>query len=471
MSGPDLTTAILSDQQRSLVTDFKALTGLESDSQCIGILEANDWDLQKAVRIALGEHEVKQHYEHPTKKSEDAARHRRVASRQDDDDIHEDQNGPSPDTQMRQSLLANQPVSASSQQSRSFLVPPPVVQSRSCCSKFCFSLLRVLGFGPSVSEEQNLNASQRFIRQFDSTYGASHPQFFDGSFSQALNSAVRSSMMVFVYLHSEDHDDTDAFCRTCLSRSDIVQFLDGHCVSYGVSVKDYEGFRLARWLKVETYPFACLVTKVGGQMVVRGRQDGLVGADQFYQCLLEAHQEFEELSASHRSNDGGGSVAEIVQEQNREYEEALARDKAREEEEEKKRMKLLEEQKQREYEEEQRQLVLKKVQEEIAAKNTARLNKLNSLGEQPDSGAGVFTIQFRLPDGKSIRRRFLVSDTIQTLAAFVEGHELLDVDGNEIHNWEFMMNYPRKTYARDALSTLTDAGIPDQTVLYVREVI
>jgi hypothetical protein len=125
----------------------------------------------------------------------------------------------------------------------------------------------------------------------------------------------------------------------------------------------------------------------------------------------------------------------------------------------------------REYEEQQKQEAIRKLGEELNAKKQARLDKLNSLGEQPEAGAGVFTIQFRLPDGKSIRRRFLTENTLEVLATFVEGHELLDVDGNEIHNWEFMMNYPRKTYPRDSTLTLIEAGIPDQTVLYVREVL
>jgi hypothetical protein len=134
-------------------------------------------------------------------------------------------------------------------------------------------------------------------------------------------------------------------------------------------------------------------------------------------------------------------------------------------------MKVLEEHKQREFEEMQRQEAVRRLEDEKATRAQARLNKLSSLGEQPSSGAGVYTIQFRLPDGKSVRRRFQTSDTVQVLATFIEGHELLDVDGNEIHHWEFMMNYPRKTYTRDSALTLIEAGIPDQTVLYVREVL
>jgi FAS-associated factor 2 len=218
-SGPDLTTAVLSDGQRGALQDFKGLTGLESDSQCVRILEANEWDLQRAVRVALGEHLEAKTAPPPTAET----RHRRV--RQDDDDTN------SPAESPRQGLLSNQ-------QQRP-MPPAAAVQSRNCCSKFWVTLLRFFGFGPAVDDEKNLSASERFIRDFETDYGASHPQFFVGTFSHALNSANRASKMVFIYLHSEDHDDTDAFCRNSLSKPEIVQFIDGHCIAYGASVKDY----------------------------------------------------------------------------------------------------------------------------------------------------------------------------------------------------------------------------------------
>ncbi len=45
-AGPDLSAAMLTDQQKTKLEDFKSVTGMQNNTQCIQILEAYKWDLQ-----------------------------------------------------------------------------------------------------------------------------------------------------------------------------------------------------------------------------------------------------------------------------------------------------------------------------------------------------------------------------------------------------------------------------------------
>lgn len=55
--------------------------------------------------------------------------------------------------------------------------------------------------------------ADRFLRDFESTYGTVHPDFFEGSYTQALDTSKKELKYMMVILQSEEHDDNDAFCR------------------------------------------------------------------------------------------------------------------------------------------------------------------------------------------------------------------------------------------------------------------
>lgn len=53
----------------------------------------------------------------------------------------------------------------------------------------------------------------RFIHMFDETYGRNHPVFYQGSYSQALNDAKQELRFLWVYLHADNNQDCNNFCR------------------------------------------------------------------------------------------------------------------------------------------------------------------------------------------------------------------------------------------------------------------
>jgi hypothetical protein len=164
------------------------------------------------------------------------------------------------------------------------------------------------------------------------------------------------------------------------------------------------------------------------------------------------------------------STADILRQQEEEYQEALARDRAKRVEEEQKRQKLQEEQKKRAEEEQKRLDMIREADLAKKKKEEERAAKLLAFPPEPENGKDVYTIQLRLPNGKTIRRRFNSSATFDLLANFVSCHELIDLEGHEIVNWEFVMNYPKKSFSNDSKQSLIEAGVPDQSVLFIREV-
>ena len=53
----------------------------------------------------------------------------------------------------------------------------------------------------------------RFLREYEIKYGETHPDFYQGGYSQALENARRDLRFLLVVLQSDEHDDTEQFCR------------------------------------------------------------------------------------------------------------------------------------------------------------------------------------------------------------------------------------------------------------------
>lgn len=53
-----------------------------------------------------------------------------------------------------------------------------------------------------------------YVRDYENTYGAERLNFFNGSYTKAVQHAYQSSKFLLVYLHSPLHGDTEAFCRS-----------------------------------------------------------------------------------------------------------------------------------------------------------------------------------------------------------------------------------------------------------------
>lgn len=53
----------------------------------------------------------------------------------------------------------------------------------------------------------------KFIRFYDEHYGRNHPVFYQGSYSQALSDAKQELRFLLVYLHKDDTQEVEQWCR------------------------------------------------------------------------------------------------------------------------------------------------------------------------------------------------------------------------------------------------------------------
>ena len=118
----------------------------------------------------------------------------------------------------------------------------------------------MFGFQPTA---QNPQADvQQFIREFESDYGQGHPPFVISSYEQvrehnmcvsehistldliswqAVSQARQDLKFLLVYLHSPAHQDTPRFSREVLCSQQLVDFVAGQLLVWGISVHSEEG--------------------------------------------------------------------------------------------------------------------------------------------------------------------------------------------------------------------------------------
>lgn len=76
-------------------------------------------------------------------------------------------------------------------------------------------IARIIMARPAITQKKRdpRVLALEFIESFEQKYGSHHIEFFRGGYSQALEKARKDLKFMLVLLHSDDHDDTEAFCR------------------------------------------------------------------------------------------------------------------------------------------------------------------------------------------------------------------------------------------------------------------
>ena len=246
-----------------------------------------------------------------------------------------------------------------------------------------------------------------FSIDFTNRYGSNHPPFFMGSYAQVLEEAKKELKFLLVYLHSEDHQDTDAFCSNTLCNQQFVTYISDTMLFWGCSIKSPEGYRVSEALRESTYPFLAVIVLRQNRMVVVGRQEGRIDAEELVGWLQTTVGEYEAFIVAARADrDERNFNREIRSEQEAAFAETLRQDQEREElrlEEERRRQEE-EDEKKRE-EEAERTLV----EEEANRKAEIRRMKIELVSEIPDepeqSDAESIRILIKLPGGQRLERR------------------------------------------------------------------
>jgi len=166
----------------------------------------------------------------------------------------------------------------------------------------------------------------------------------------------------------------------------------------------------------------------------------------------------------------------LVETQDREFQESLQRDQERDKRkiEEENRLKMEEEMRlkaemereemrrkeEMEREERKKREEMERSERERKIKEQAR-KVMNILPPEPEKSEKTTELMIRLTDGSRINRRFLSTDPIELVFAFVATKEIIE-------NKVLVTHYPRKTYS-DGKMTLLDAGLHPQAAMFVEE--
>ncbi|KAG0257835.1 hypothetical protein BG011_003731 [Mortierella polycephala] len=277
--------------------------------------------------------------------------------------------------------------------------------------------------GPSRPPQDPASVAARFLREYEESYGTAHPDFYAGGYSAALNRAKSELKFLVVYLHSDEHDATEKFCKETLADSELLSYLrTNDFLIWGGNVKETEGFQVATTLQTVRYPFIGVIAlsqptlgSSATKMVLVDRIEGPSTAEQIIQRLTQQITRqsavMDRLRAERRERD---SAREIRQQQDDAYQQSLRAD----------REKARQQRQAREAAEK-----LQREQERIEAEKQAALGRrerhlkylYENLPDEPAVGeSGCARLSFKLWNGERVIRRFRESEPVEHVYVFIE---------------------------------------------------
>lgn len=297
--------------------------------------------------------------------------------------------------------------------------------------------------------------------------------FFHGSLSDAVKEAchkpARERKLLLVYLHHDNSVLTNVFCGQLLGHESIVNLLLENFVVYGwdLSIESNANLFLTsisiavgpsaavtvRSIPVEHMPTILLVAKIRSQCEVFSVIHGNIGLDDLYSTLIESRETYQEqLTVEIREEEERLARERVKMEQDEAYEESLIIDRAKEEARRQKELMIATERKRIESEQ----------AEQDAEKERIRSEAERSLPPEPEDTKGleITKIRVRQPTGEFLERRFLATDTLQTLINFVTSK------GFPIDKFKIISSWPR----RDLTALSTDESL-QQLKLYPQETV
>ncbi len=260
-------------------------------------------------------------------------------------------------------------------------------------------LSSLMGYPPRRTNvvRNPLGDVRTFCSEFESRYGTDHPPFFMGSYAQALEEAKKELKFLMVYLHSEDHQDTDGFCRGTLCHPRVVEYMRNNMLLWACSVRLPEGGRVSEALRECGYPFLAVIVLRQSRMVVEALLEWLEVTVREYEAFIVA---------ARAERDERNFNREIRSEQEAAFAETLRQDQEKEQE----RRRLEQEREEeaarlRAEEEEER----RKAEEEAERKAKIRRMKIDLVDNIPDepepSCPDAIRILIKLPGGQRLERR------------------------------------------------------------------
>ncbi|XP_015598638.1 FAS-associated factor 2 [Cephus cinctus] len=424
----------LSGEQTEKVLQFQDLTGIEDLSICRDVLQRHDWNLEIAVQERLNLYEGR-----PSMYAQDS------------------RSRPPPVVDDTGSRIYFSPAGSSGGAAGGLL---------SYVFSMCYHLVSgilqlVLAIFRSNVRPVSSDPVQdvmNFIRSYEERYGTSHPVFYQGSYSQALSDAKQELRFLLVYLHKDEAQDIEQWCRNTLADPEVIRYVNTHTLFWACNVQSGEGYKVAEALRSGSYPFLALIVLRDNRMTIVGRMEGIPSPTELISRLRTFIDNNEISLIQARQDRAERSAAQSLrQQQDQAYEESLKADqekdrkreeerRAREEQEAKEREVINAQEREIERIRVEKELTIRKVPSEPEPSNPSACHLLIKLGE------------------RTVKRRFLLTNTIEDVYHWIFSQP------DSPTNFEITTSYPKRVlYPIDEIQTLLQAGLTYREVLHVND--
>ncbi|XP_015113162.1 FAS-associated factor 2 [Diachasma alloeum] len=424
----------LNSDQTEKVLQFQDLTGIEDLSICRDVLQRHNWNLEVAVQEQLNLYEGR-----PSMYAQD--------SRARPPAVVDDTN----------SRIYFSPSGSSASGGGGFLS-----FIFSMCYNLVTSILHIL-FAIFRTNVRPVSADPvqdvvRFISSFEERYGMNHPVFYQGSYSQALSDAKQELRFLLVYLHKDDVQSVDQWCRISLTNTELIRFINTHTLFWACNIKSGEGYKVAEALKSGTYPFLALIVLKENRMTIVGRLEGTPSVSELMLRLktIIDNNEINLIQARHERAERSANQSLRLQ-QDQAYEESLRADQEKDRRRE-------EEKKAKEEREAQERAVINAQEMEIQRIQREKELTVEKVPVEPALGhPNSCHLQIKL-GGRTIIRRFLMSNTVEDVYYWIFSQPDSPV------NFEITTSYPKRIlYPTVENMSLYKAGLTHREVLHVND--
>ncbi|OQV12301.1 FAS-associated factor 2-B [Hypsibius exemplaris] len=425
----------LTEQQTDQVINFQSMSGLDDFEDCRQLLERNGWDTSRAFQDVFNEprdpsperdvHDVEYRDEFPVRRRPVAVE--RIPQPTISPSSHVVYAGGAAPTAVVQWGLFDWIKAVISFPFRF------VFTSVFDVFNFVWSFVS----GPTFPANTPTQDVQSFIADFEGKYGAVHPTFYRGGYKEAYGDAKRELRFLLLYLHQENHSDSDRFCADTLVHPEVVSLINSRAVFWACSTKYAEGHKVAQALQVSRYPSIGLCINKNSQMTLVGRLQGYHSVEELIDRLNQLFASNDRHLSSARQE---RQTLDLNQSLRKEQDEAYLKSlKADQDKEKKKRDDKLRK------EEEERLMIEtaeRKAREEHEKEESLIKRKQHAAGlvpEEPKDGdAESCRLSFKLPAGDRLERRFSKSDKIADIYNFIFGQPTTP------EHFEVFTSYPRK---------------------------
>ncbi|CAO2596115.1 FAS-associated factor 2 [Lemmus lemmus] len=247
--------------------------------------------------------------------------------------------------------------------------------------------------------------------------------------SQALNDAKRELRFLLVYLHGDDHQDSEEFCRNTLCAPEVVSLINSRMLFWACSTNKPEGYRVQLFLIV------------------------ILNKDKYFLKIIRGKPASCERNQTQvlRQQQDEAYLASLRADQEKERKKREERERKRRKEEEVQQQKLAEERRRQNLQEEKER-------------------KLECLPPEPspDDPESVKII-FKLPNDSRVERRFHFSQSLSVI------HDFLFSLKESPEKFQIEANFPRRVLPCvpseecPTPPTLQEAGLGHTEVLFVQD--